>query len=516
MSVGFTKSFFSKASGKQSSIDSPEISMGTSDRETYAEKLAVKGLTYDQMNKMYMANVWVRACVDKIVNRVSEISPVVKSVVTADKETGELPDEIKANIEIVDKVISNPNSMNEGFNQVRKKAVRDILQYDASAIEIVKTISTNKAESSIQMYSVPGNEIKLNVDNKGQFRNPASSYIQVDKNMKVVATWSSEKLMYMMMNPRSNMVYGLSPLESLIQTITADLYSSDYNLNFFYNNATPRFAVMMEGVGIGQGSSSVERFRKFWETELRGKPHKPIILATEGGNIRLEKVGLNNDEMQFQEYSRWLLTKIMTIYSMQPIVLGIIDTNMGKMNSNEQARIFKQDAIKPQLTNLADKINQQIVFAKSGLGFNNVYLDFDLDLVDKNEQARWHEVYLRSGVLTINEIRVQGLGLQPVPWGGVPYLQNNLVPFGQSGSAVPQSPSDYIVSAPEGKTPQASTPVAGKSQLKQFLSSGNGLPVGWEGIDPDERLKIVEKLIKLREKELSREFIIPKSIRLEM
>lgn len=517
MPIGFTKSFFIKASGKQSSIDTSEVNIATSrtDSETYAEKVSVSGLTFEQMNSMYLANVWVRACIDKIVNRVAEIEPIVKPVKSADPDTGKLSDATKKNMEKLSKILSDPNESNEGFGEIRKKLVRDVLKYDAGAIEMVKSLSTGKDGNKVEIYSVPGNTIKINVDEKGKFKDDNRAYLQVDRNRKVVTSWDKDKLMYFILNPQSDRVYGLAPAESLVQTVTAELYSSTYNLDFFYNNATPRFAIMMDKVGLGQGAPAVERFRTFWDQELKGKPHRPIILAAEDGSIKIEKMGLSNDEMQFQEYSRWLLSKIMVIYNMQPTIMGLIDVNMGKLNSQEQTKLFKQDAVKPHLTMMIEKLNQKVIFAKNGLGLSDVYLDFDVDLADKVERAKWHETYMRSGVLTINEIRVQGLGLQPVPWGGVPYLQNNLVPFGQEGAALPATPAQAISQAPE-ETSQIPSALIGKNALKKYLSDGSGWPVGWEDDDPDKRLEIIEKLIMLREKELAKRSIIPKSITLEM
>jgi hypothetical protein len=225
----------------------------------------------------------------------------------------------------------------------------------------------------------------------------------------------------------------------------------------------------------------------------------------------LEKLGLTNNEMQFKEYSMFLLMKIMSVYRMQPIVLGIVDSALGKTNSVEQVRLFKQDAIKPQLTMFAHHFNLRVIFA--ALGLRLVYLDFDLDLKDKGEQAEWHERYMRNGVITINEIRTHGLGLNPVSWGGVPYLQNNLVPFGAEGSAVPPTPGESLVESPED-TGQA-TALISKKVIRNRVESDEGLPVGWEGLDPSLRLDVIENIIKQREKYLSKVYILPKNITLD-
>lgn len=519
MPIGFTKTFFYKqqqlTADKRSSIDSDELMYGgnsSNSQQSYAEKISVRGLSFKQMNAMYVSNVWVRAIVDKIIERVSDVKPIVKPIRTnTDDSSDFLSDETKRNMDELNEFLLEPNDNNESLTTIRKKLSRDLLIYDAGALEILAGLDISKKKKLVNIYNVPGNTIKINADSRGILP-PTDAYVQVDRNLRVVTKWNKEKIIYTMLNPQSDRVYGLSPLESLIQTVTAELYSSQYNLDFFYNNATPRFAVLMEGLGLGQGAAALTRFRTWWDNELRGNPHRPIIIGTEQGKIQFQKVGLNNEEMQFQEYSRMLLAKIMVIYKMQPMILGV---DMGNATSNQQnaqvqERQFKIDAIKPHMTMFTEKINQQIIFPKTGFGFKDIYIDFDLDIIDKKQQAEWHQMYLSTGVITINEIRTKGLGMMPVPWGNVPYLQNNLVPFGagKNGQAVPGNPDD-VDTSPVATSNVPNVNLVGKSHLSKYLGAETTAPIGWEQMEISERLEIVEALIKEREHFLSKTYIIP-------
>lgn len=502
--ISFSKSLtLSKA--RSSSLTSVEFDYGKTGEkgnEKYAEKVSVKGLSFEQMDKMYLSNPWVRACVDRIVERASLITPLVKPI--GNTKDGKEKDKIKAEIEKVNELMINPNPNNESFTNIRKKINRDILKYDAAGIEIVHGKNLRTGQGLAELYSVSGDTIKVNSSEYGML-NKIKAYHQVDpKTLEIVTSFSKDELAYLINNPQSNRVYGLSPLESLIQTVTAELYSSQYNLDFFYNNATPRFAVMMEGLGIGQGSAALKRFRQWWDGELKGNPHKPIIIGTESGKINFEKVGLTNEEMQFQQYSAWLLMKIMVIYKMQPLILGVTDKTATSKDYDTQERVFKTDAVKPLLVLFAESFNRQVVWRNSVLGLRNVYLDFDLDLVDKKEQSEWHKNYAQLGVLTINDIRTKGLGLEAVAWGDVPYLQNNVTAFGAgpNGYAVPP------VTNPDGS--QANVPntaVASKRYIEQYVSKNDGLPIGWENVEPNERLEIIEQLLKDRSRALNKYFI---------
>lgn len=524
--ISFTKSFFYKQANpnKISSIDTDELgysemSYNKADGISYAEKVAAKGLTFRQMHLMYLSNVWVRAIVDKIVERVTDVAPIVKPIrqrIDQDVNDTKLPDDVKKNMDTIYELLVKPNSNNESLTSIRKKVSRDLLKYDAGAMEIVNGANLVNNKKLIELYAVPGNTIKLNVDKRGMLdADDKGAYVQLDRNMRIVAKWNKDKMMYLTLNPNSDRVYGLSPLESLIQTVTAELYSSQYNLDFFYNNATPRFAVLMEGLGIGQGAAALQRFRTWWDTELQGNPHRPIIIGTENGKIQFQQVGLSNEEMQFQEYSKQLLVKIMVVYKMQPLVLGVDvgvagKATSSKSNESEQVRQFKIDAVKPHMSAFTDKFNAQVIFSKTALNIQNAYMDFDLDIVDKKTQAEWHELYLKNGVITINEIRI-ALGMMPVPWGNVPYLQNNLVPFGagKNGQAVPGDPSQVKLDQAGADVPDIN--ITNKSALKKYISQNGDQPIGWENMEVNERLEIVEQLIKAREQFLSKAYLIPNS-----
>jgi len=520
--IGFTKQFFTKelSETKKSELDSDEIEFGNYSQEGgYAEKMTTKGLSFEQMHLMYKSNVWVRSIVDKIVERVSDVSPIIKPLrnyVGNDfsEDAEDIPDETKKNMDMLNEIVMKPNNNNESLTSIRKKVSRDLLKYDAGALELVKGVDFGKNKKMIDIFAIPGNTVKLNVDKKGLLSDGGDAYIQVDREMKAVAKWSKDSLAYFQLNPQADKVYGLSPLESLVQTVTAELYASDYNLNFFYNNATPRFAVLMEGLGLGQGAAALQRFRTWWDSELKGNPHRPIVIGTESGKVSFQKVGLSNEEMQFQEYSKQLLAKIMAVYKMQPIILGIElggTIGVAKANSQEQVRQFKIEAVKPHMTAFIEKFNSQIVFSKSALDMKDVYLDFDLDIVDKKDQAEWNSIYLKSGVITINEIRVVGLGMTPVPWGNVPYLQNNVAPFGagDNGQAVPGDPNTANPKPKDGNAPNVN--LISRAMVKNVIGNDETkFPIGWENMEINDRLEIVTELIKNREQFLSKTYSFPK------
>lgn len=450
-------------------------------------KVLTSSLTFNQMDGMYTFNVWVRACVDKIVKRAVAVAPQVKSIL---KKHGEKPtDSQKRRIAVIENLLAVPNNQQTSFDNIRSMIFTDTLIYDASAMELVQ------GDKGVEeMYAVSGDSVKLNVNQKGIFKSIKKAYLQVDSRQKVVASFANDELIYFLQYPRAGRVYGKSPLESLSQTVTAELYSADFNLKRFINDATPRIAIMFENLGLGQGGEAMQRMRKWWDSELKGKPHKPILIGSENGSIKFEKIGLTNEDMQFQEYSRWLLSKIMVVYRMQAAVLGVIDTNQGRVNSAYQETQFKKDALRPLLLMLSNQMNTTAIWSKTNFGFNDIYLDWEgLDFEDKKIQAQIHEIYIKTGVFTINMVLKQ-LGMEPVTWGDVPYMFNQFQPVSDI-----VSPDKNISNSLFKNLSKDLDGFDLSSWLVNGLSVGGVIPTGLERVEKGDIKVAVDKILKIRD-----------------
>ena len=120
-------------------------------------------------------------------------------------------------------------------------------------------------------------------------------------------------------------------------------------------------------------------------------------------------------DMEFKDFQKWGLSKIMAVYGMQPIVLGVIDPTTGKLNSAEQRAQFKSDAILPLLNLESYHLNDVLV--RKGFGFDDVEIGYEEPQIeDREDISRVIERVTKSGVITINEAR-EMLGLPAIDGG---------------------------------------------------------------------------------------------------
>lgn len=421
------------------------------ERRISLERNTVDYLTFDEMRLIYEKNTWIRACVDKIVTRLSLIPPEIVPIATPDNDASNPSDQQMRHIEKLADLIINPNSSRESFSSIRQKLDRDMLVYDAGCLEIVR----DELGMPVEIYAAHSPSFVLNTDKSGNFINFNKCYFEKsdiqssghdyddqDRGFTNIFMTDSEKknsshlsgvwygideLIYMVMNPRSGTPYGTSKIETLAKTVVNATRVENYNSALFGNDATPRLAVLFNNVSLER----LQEYQKFWDNNLRGKPHRPILISTgEGeGSVKIEKVGLAPSEMSFKQYSQWMLEQIMSVFNMQPLVLGMVTPNTGKLNSEQQQEQFEKDALIPQLSTFAYHLNSELIWSlpnpkighKGGFGYRDVYLDWGLEKsLDEQEQWDLDRQQLMEGVLTINYVRKHRFGLPEVEWGDVP------------------------------------------------------------------------------------------------
>jgi len=449
-------------------IDESSI-MGIGYGDVYVNRIMQKtGLTTAEMWECYVQDEWVRACVDKIIKEV-----VKYRIVAVPKESSDaISPETQKHIDEVTALLENPNDKIESFDNIRRKYLKDILVYDAGALEIVfansgesevraslkelnkelmqltlnrkvtsdKDIEKNldieiedlknkskgyknqlkelqkavekKGNLPVELYDVAGVNIKINVDVNGNFKDgqPAYYFYKNNTSGKPDAEFSKSELIYFVQYPTAGRVYGLSPIETLYDTVQSDITAAIMNRRRLDNDG------MISGVLSfpGMSSKKLQKNQNFWKMQARKKGARLVLTSVDA---KFTKVVESQQEMQFMEYQQWILVKIMAVYGLQPIVLGVITANTGKLNSEQQREQFKSDAVLPLIElethHLTDVLIQQ------GFGYEDIKIGY----IEPPQEASQEENVDKAdkmgklGVITINEARGM-IGLDRLEEGG--------------------------------------------------------------------------------------------------
>jgi len=354
-------------------------------------------------------STWVNMCINKIINTIMSfewnIIPLEDGVPESE-------------IEKVDNFLSDPNANNETFEHILRKILRDILEIDAGVI--VKVFDSSRRLREI--YAVDGATILIKTDKSGVLE----KYYQYGYGSTIQPIeFGKDEIIYIMLNPQTNSPYGYSPLQSILDVVKTLVYSIEQNKLYFKEGNIPPGIISL----IGMSQDDFERFKAYWEEEVKHKKHKLPAINTD---VKFVPFSFTLKDIQFLETQEWFSRLVMASYGVPPSLLGFTDT-VNKATSENQTYNFMTTTIMPIIRLLEYHFNHQLIWPHFS---DRVALKFTPpeDYLEMERRASINKDYLQLGVLTINEVR-RGMGLDPVPWGDEPF---DLKTFAQLGYLVPQ------------------------------------------------------------------------------
>lgn len=300
-------------------------------------------------------------------------------------------------------LFAKPNPRLDSFRSFVEPVVEDLLILDAGVIEEVR----NVRGSTIELWPVDGGTIKVNSLWDGDEDEPR--YFWYPDGQERWA-FKNRDLLYLMMNPSTHRVVGLSPIETLKLTIDAELSGHEYNRRQV-SNAPPEGVF---NVGEGARADQVEAFQSYWEMEVAGRAATAFIGGTK--NPSFIPFRANNKDMQFLEWQIYLVRKIAAVFGLSPQDLGVtFDVN--RSTSEVQDQQSEDRGIRPLLKVIQEQFTQEIVWDDAfGGQDNNLAFRFTrLNLRETLQHAKIQDIQL-AGMpsRSVNEIRVEQ-GLEP--WG---------------------------------------------------------------------------------------------------
>jgi hypothetical protein len=274
-------------------------SMTSNDAEPHEEPdFAV---TRDFMTNCYETNEWIRAIIDLTIERACQVELFPMPIQTQKDGKTDVKDSVKRRMEDVVKVMLKPNNDNESFYEIRKKILKDVLIYDEAGTQIVKDKKYSGNKNKVSLWTnVTGEELFVNPKSDGTLPE-SGTYIQY-RNRQVIAKFDKYSFMNFIKNRRSGYANGMSPIASLAISILGDLEMVNYNYKFFQNNAKPNIAFLFENLGFGKGQGALERAKTWYNRELKGKPHLPLFMGAEKGNVKLHELKTTQKDMEFTNW----------------------------------------------------------------------------------------------------------------------------------------------------------------------------------------------------------------------
>ena len=373
------------------------------------------------------------------------------------KEGKEDSKDAQAHVDHVKAFYDNPNTNKESFEEIRRKYLRDILEIDSGVLNKL----FNMKEEMVEMVARDGATFTKNPDVYGMMTDredliPNVNIAATKKEMSDLAhaaanpsalgfdtagwitsadvrekaayfqygwiagarpvPFGKKEIIWFERNPRTDAIYGRSPVQILAETIQTLIYAIESNLEYFSDNQIPRGIIGLENAN----AEEVKSFKDQWKENQRVKDsagnwkkqfhHIPVVNKTP----TFTRLELTNQELELIESQKWWAKLVWACFGVTGTELGFTEDAKGMANQIVQSNVFRKRTLNPILRMEEYKHNKEIVseFEYDDVEFK--FLMFDVD--EETKKAVLYQTQLAAGFKSINEIRVEE-GMEEVDWG---------------------------------------------------------------------------------------------------
>jgi hypothetical protein len=306
-------------------------------------------------------------------------------------------------------VTDNPKGR-DNFETFVKKVMRDSLVYDQMTFEVVP----NRKGQPAEWYAVDASTIRL-ASSASTFIDEddtkVTRFVQIYDGM-VIAEWPQGDFCFAVRNPHTDIRlsgYGVSELELLIHTVTAFLYSWEYNKRFFSQGSTTKGIINFKGA---IPNTQLHAFRQQWYQMISGVENAwrtPVVSTASDAELQYVDLHKSNRDMEYGAWMDFLIKNICSMYKTDPIEINFKYGNVGQRSglqeasNTEKITESKERGLRPLLRFMAQQINDYII--------HPINPEFEFEFVGLDAQTRENVAQLNTTrvktFMTVDEIRAE-------------------------------------------------------------------------------------------------------------
>jgi phage portal protein BeeE len=285
-----------------------------------------------------------------------------------------------------------PNS-DDSFRSFAEQVLEDVIVGGFGAVELQLS---GDAARPLLLYPVDGATIKMRPQWDGDPQSIRYAQATGKYGPEAYIELADEELSYIRLNPRTHTPFGLGRLEVAFETINAFLGAHRYAARLA-SNSVVQFALWLQDLTPAHH----ERLIRWWQDEIEGTGRVPILSAESKPEVLRFGQGTDADlRLNWQEF---LLRVIADAFDLPPIFLGL-EHDVNRSTADHSGDQAFRSAIVPTARLLAEHLTRDAIHKR--LGWDDLEFVFtDLEARNEMEEAQIQEILLRSGVLTVNEVR---------------------------------------------------------------------------------------------------------------
>lgn len=228
---------------------------------------------------------------------------------------------------------------------------------------------------------------------------PSPAYQQILKGIPA-ADYSTEDLIYKIRNPRTNRVYGYSPVEQIIMTVSIAIRRQMSQLDFYTAGNVPEAIAQVPETW---SPKQIQDFQLFWDSLMEGNTanrRKMRFIPM------LKDIVFPKKDVLKDEFDEWLARIVAFAFSISPSALI---KQVNRASGEQMADTAKEEGLLPFLRFFANHFTAMVRLIDPELKFQWKLQN----KIDPKAQAEIHGIYIDKKVITPDEAR-QDLGKTPM------------------------------------------------------------------------------------------------------
>jgi len=322
---------------------------------------------------------------------------------------GRLREELQREEDKLEEIFDNFN-VDEEFLETLVKVWIDYLTIGNGFLEIGR----NRNGTIGYVGHIPATFVRLRRARDGFVQRAGARFIffrnfqDLDTPDPIGSDSSPNELIHFRQYTPTNTYYGVPSSVSALSAIVGDKFAKEYNIDYFENKSIPRYAIILKGANLSQKSK--QEVINYFRNEIKGNNHGTLFIplpATLGRDvdIKFEKLENTTQEASFDKYRKSNRDEISIANRVPAPKIGIYD-NANLAVSRDADKTFKNQVVGPDQKIIEKKINRLV----KEFTDKKVFKFSEIDVIDEDLRSRIWDRYLRTEVLTPNEVRSK-LGL---------------------------------------------------------------------------------------------------------
>ena len=317
-------------------------------------------------------------------------------VVPADKK--DTDEQYAAQIKYVSDFLQAPDR-EHSWDDWLSMLVEDLLVIDAVAVYP----RMNRGGKVMALELIDGATITRKITAEGRTPMPPDVAYQQILHGIMANDLTADDLVYMMRNPRTNRLYGFSPVEQVITTVNIALRRQMSQLEFYTAGNVPEAIAQ---VPENWTPKQITEFQILWDSMNEGNTaaRRKMRFVPNLKDITFPKKDVLKDE-----YDEWLARIVCFAFSISPTALV---KQQNRATAEQAANTAKEEGLLPLMRWLQNKMNFLI---SRHLGMPEVKFKWKMEnAIDPLMQAQIDKIYLETKVIKPDEVRAR-IGMDALP-----------------------------------------------------------------------------------------------------